>query len=89
MKDETEKPKSPEASKVELTDLLENELAASLASDFMLHQSPEIVEIQPGKKVSLFLTLVKEKLVVVSFSQRFHPIHRRAAQSITVSFVYD
>ena len=39
-----------EASNVKLSDMLENDLAVSLAKDFLAYPTPELNESQPGKK---------------------------------------
>ena len=45
-----ENSKIKEASNVRLSDMLENDLAISLAKDFLAYPTPELNESQPGKK---------------------------------------
>ena len=47
-----ENSKIKEASNVKLSDMLENDLAISLAKDFLAYPTPELNESQPGKKKS-------------------------------------
>ena len=51
---------------VELTDMLENDLADSLASDFIASQTPEMVEKLPGNvhEMSTKLEVKKRKVFI-------------------------